>query len=195
VNRVFVKICGITNPDDALASIEAGAQALGFVFYAPSPRCVTPEQLAPWIGQVPSDIWKVGVFVNESPASVEAVVDMLGLDVVQLHGDEQPGELPRALRIWKAARVGPDFDVVRLAGYAVEGFLLDGPGQGRPFDWSLAKAPGKVILAGGLDAGNVRRAIDAVKPWGVDACSLLESAPGRKDHRKVASFIEEALRL
>ena len=192
---MFVKICGITNPDDALAAIEAGAQALGFVFYAPSPRFVTPAQVAPWIGQVPADIWKVGVFVNEPPARVEAVVDSLGLDVVQLHGDEHPDHLPRALRIWKAARVAPEFDAARLARYAVEGFLLDGPGQGRAFDWSLAKAPGKVILAGGLDASNVRRAIDAVQPWGVDACSLLESAPGRKDHRKVASFIEEALRL
>lgn len=192
---MFVKICGITNPDDALASVDAGAQALGFVFYAPSPRYVRPEQLASWIGQVPGDIWKVGVFVNEAPARVEAIVEMLGLDVVQLHGEEQPDQLPRALRIWKAARVRPGFDAARLAAYAVEGFLLDGPGQGRAFDWPLAKAPGKVILAGGLDAGNVRRAIDTVKPWGVDACSLLESSPGRKDHGKVAGFIEAALRL
>jgi phosphoribosylanthranilate isomerase len=192
---VFVKICGITNLKDALAAIDAGAQALGFVFVEKSPRCVKPEQLTPWIGQIPSDIWKVGVFVNESPARMEAMVDALGLDVVQLHGQEPPSQLPRALRIWKAARVGPGFDAASLTPYAVEGFLLDGPGHGKPFDWSLASAPGKMILAGGLDAGNVRRAIDSVKPWGVDACSLLERAPGRKDHRKVAEFIEAALRL
>ncbi len=192
---MFVKICGITNWDDALAAIDAGAQALGFVFFARSPRHVTPVQLAPWMGRIPSDIWKVGVFVNESPARMEGMVETLGLDVVQLHGDERPSQLPRAPRIWKAARVEPGFDAAGLAPYPVEGFLLDGPGQGRPFDWSLAAAPGKMILAGGLDASNVRRAIDAVKPWGVDACSLLESAPGRKDHRKVADFIEAALRL
>lgn len=192
---MFVKICGITNLDDALASIEAGAQALGFIFHAPSPRSITPEQLAPWIAQIPSDIWKVGVFVNEAPARVEALVEALGLDVVQLHGDEPPAQMPRALRIWKAARVTPGFDAAQLGGYGVEGFLLDGPGQGSPFDWSLAKAPGKVILAGGLDAANVRQAIAAVKPWGVDASSRLESGPGRKDHRKVADFIEAALRL
>ena len=192
---MFVKICGITNLEDARVAIDAGAQALGFVFFANSPRYVTPEQLTPWIAEIPSDIWKVGVFVNESSARIEALVATLGLDVVQLHGDEQPSQMPRALRVWKAARVSAGYDPASLSPYAVEGFLLDGPGQGRAFDWSLAKAPGKVILAGGLDAANVRRAIDAVKPWGVDACSRLESTPGHKDHRKVADFIEAALRL
>ena len=102
---MFVKICGITNREDALAAIDSGARALGFIFHPPSPRYVTPEALEPWIAEVPADIWKVGVFVNQDPRRIEQIAAQLHLDVAQLHGNETPDRHPHNLRIWKAFRV------------------------------------------------------------------------------------------
>src|SRR3978361_516275 len=102
---MFVKICGITNREDALAAVNAGARALGFIFYPPSPRSVTPEELLPWVRQLPAEIWKVGVFVDEAPAEIEAIRAQGGRDVAQLHGSETPEQHPAGMRVWKAYRV------------------------------------------------------------------------------------------
>jgi phosphoribosylanthranilate isomerase len=179
----MVKICGITRREDAEAAVAAGASAIGFIFYPKSPRYVTPETAAE-LGRG-LDVWKVGVFVDESPASVEAVTRAAQLDVAQIYG----GELPSVPRIWRALR--PDSSA-RL-GEAVEAFLLDGPANGITFDWNKARDfSDKIILAGGLNASNVAEAIRIARPWGVDASSGLESAPGIKDHDKVRQFVKAA---
>jgi phosphoribosylanthranilate isomerase len=189
---MFVKICGITNREDALGAVDAGARALGFIFYSKSPRAVTLGQIEPFLKDIPPDIWKVGVFVNESPARIEKIGTQLGLDVAQLHGSETPEQYPHGLRVWKAFRVTGE--AVADSSYPAEAVLLDGPAAGTPFDWSLvAHFPGQVIVAGGLDENNVREAIARVHPWGVDVSSRIEIAPGRKDHVRMKKFIEAAL--
>jgi phosphoribosylanthranilate isomerase len=155
---MFVKICGITNREDALAAVEAGARAVGFIFYHKSPRSVTAAQIESFVNEIPKDIWKVGVFVDESPARIEQIGEQLGLDIAQLHGHEAPEQHPRGLRVWQAFRITEDRipEPVRSA----EAMLLDGPATGQPFDWSLAASyPGKLIVAGGLDETNVRQAV------------------------------------
>jgi len=190
---MMVKICGITNREDALAAIDGGASALGFNFYPGSPRYIDPERAAALIADLPGSIWKVGVFVNETP---ERIAVISGLDVAQLHGDEPPCSYPRG-RVWKAARVDDGFRLDDLDDCPAEAILLDSPGAGgtgRVFDWSRAAGSKKrIILAGGLDASNVKQAIATAQPWGVDVCSRIESAPGRKDHAKMAQFLKEAL--
>ena len=195
---MMVKICGITNRDDAFAAVDGGASALGFNFYAGSPRYIAPDDAARVIDELPATVWKVGVFVDEPSEYCAATARRIGLDVVQLHGNET--EFPKEVRVWKAARVGDGFNLADLDGLAVEAVLLDAPsetqfgGTGRTFDWSVAAgARGKIILAGGLDGSNVGRAIEVSRPWGVDACSRIESAPGRKDHEKMAKFLKAAL--
>ncbi len=191
---MFVKICGLTTLEDTLAAAESGARAVGFNFVPSSPRYLEEASLAKWIAQVPAHIWKVGVFADQSAEQVSAVCQRLNLDVAQLHGDETPAQVPPGVRIWKAARVRPGFDPASLDGFSSEAFLLDGPASGVPFDWSSVHANGrKIILAGGLDPYNVREAIERVRPWGVDVSSRIETAPGRKDHRLMAKFIEIAL--
>ena len=196
---MMVKICGITNLEDALAAAEGGASALGFNFHPPSPRYIKPEAAAGITARLPAGMWKVGVFVNEPPAVIEVILAAAGLDIAQLHGDEQPEALAGKGRFWKAFRVAPGFAGAGLGRYPAEAFLLDAPaesygGSGETFDWNLVRGlPHKIILAGGLDATNVGAAIEAVRPWGVDACSRLESAPGRKDRNKVTEFIKAAL--
>ncbi len=187
---MMVKVCGITNQADADAA--AGAGALGFNFYAKSPRYISPE-VAAGIVTAPG-VLRVGVFVNE-PNAVE-IARQARLDVIQLHGDED--RAPAGFPVWKAFRVTSDFSMDRLA-FPAEAFLLDAPGDlyggsGQTFDWSRAKgAERKILLAGGLGPDNVQRAIATARPWGVDACSRLESQPGIKDHSKVARFIQLAL--
>jgi phosphoribosylanthranilate isomerase len=197
---MFVKVCGITNRKDADAAVELGATALGFNFYPKSPRYADPSGLD-WITELPPDIWKVGVFVNEDPATVRRITSQLGLDIVQLHGDEQPADCPRDLRVWKAIRVDYAFDASRLKKYPVEAILLDGPagkafgGTGLTFDWTVAAGlPVKVVVSGGLHAGNVLTAIECIRPWGVDVCSRIEKSPGIKDHASMAEFLKVALR-
>ncbi len=189
---MFVKICGITNREDALAAVDAGARALGFIFYPKSPRAVTPEQVAAFVKDVPDTIWKVGVFVNESPAKIEEIGAQLGLDIAQLHGAETPDQHPRGLRVWKAFRMTPG--QTADTHYPAEAILLDGPGAGTTFDWSLgAGFAAPIIVAGGLDEHNVREAVARAHPWGVDVSSGVESEPGRKDHTRMKRFIEAAL--
>ena len=195
---MMVKICGITNREDALAAIEGGAAALGFNFYPASPRYITPEQAAE-IGaglSVWPAVWKVGVFVDEAPERVLRIARQAGLDVAQLHGSESRENYPRSIRVWKAIRVR-DGQVPETLDFPAEAVLLVGPASSESFDWQnisgMSRFAGKLILAGGLDAGNVRQAIEQAHPWGVDACSRLESAPGRKDRFKMAEFLKAAL--
>jgi phosphoribosylanthranilate isomerase len=191
---MMVKICGITNVEDALAAIEGGAAAVGFNFWPRSPRYVTPQAARKIVERLPATIWKAGVFVDETAGAVAETVREAGLDIAQLHGRETAAEFPQGMRVWKAVRMGANFDRAMLDEYPVEAVLLDGPANGVPFDWTLAAgASKKVIIAGGLDAGNVGRAIEQARPWGVDACSRIESAPGKKDHRKMAEFLKAAL--
>ena len=200
----FIKICGITNLDDALAAVDAGADALGFNFYKPSPRYVTPETAREIIEQLPASIVKVGVFVNEqSPESVDGLARLAGLTAVQLHGDELP-EYCRQLDgyfVIKALSAGPDFDAQQVREYDVDAILLDTKddalrgGTGRVFDWSIAhevsRAVPKLILAGGLGVRNIEEAIGSVEPYGVDACSKLEEIPGKKDHERMRAFVKK----
>jgi phosphoribosylanthranilate isomerase len=197
-----VKICGITNTEDMLTAVEAGADALGFNFWPGSPRCVEPSEAASIIQAVPSQIWTVGVFVDERPERVLEIAAQTRLSVVQLHGSESPeiwerlSSLPRM----KAFKVGPAFDVSELARYpSATAFLLDAAvpgmvgGTGRTFDWRKAeeaKRFGNILLAGGLTAGNVAEAIIRVQPWGVDVCSGVESSPRKKSARLMREFIE-----
>lgn len=181
---MMVKVCGITRREDAEAAVAAGATAIGFIFYPKSPRYVTPETAAE-LGRG-LDVWKVGVFVDESPASIETVMRVANLDVAQIYG----GELPNVPRVWRALR--PDSPA--RPDETVEAILLDGPANGVTFDWTKALGfSKKLILAGGLNASNVAEAIRIAQPWGVDASSGLESAPGIKDHRKVRQFIKAVL--
>jgi phosphoribosylanthranilate isomerase len=193
---MILKICGITNQEDAAAATEGGASALGFNFYPRSPRYIAPEQAAEIASE--SGVRRVGVFVNESPTKIEEIVRIARLDVAQLHGDEEPGAYPSRVVVWKAARVDGRFNIC-AEHCPAEALVLDGAaaelygGAGRTFDWRrVANIHRRIILAGGLDATNVTEAIVIVHPWGVDACSRLESAPGKKDHQKMKAFLEAA---
>jgi len=192
-----LKICGITNAEDAVAAVDAGATAIGFNFFPRSPRYISPQDAAR-IGSPPG-VRRVGVFVSESPVRIEEIAALARLDVAQLHGDEAPVEYPASLAVWKAARVTAGFDFSPYEDLPAEAVVLDGPagelygGSGLTFDWGLAAViRKKIILAGGLDATNVAQAIRAARPWGVDACSRIERAPGKKDHRKMNEFLQAA---
>lgn len=185
---MMIKICGITNQSDADMCVKAGASALGFNFYLKSPRYIRPADAA----RISAGVVRVGVFVNEPVEAVERIAREAHLDVAQVHG----GAAPKSVRVWRACRIDEFSD--ELLEWA-EAVLVDTPsaeltgGTGQTFDWTLARglAP-QVIVAGGLDGGNVRAAIEASRPWGVDACSRLESSPGRKDPDKVRKFIKAA---
>jgi phosphoribosylanthranilate isomerase len=192
---MMVKICGITNREDALAAVEAGASALGFNFYRDSPRYISPTGASMIAAKIPATVWKVGVFVNETPETIARIALDAGLDVAQLYGTSEA----RGIRIWRAIKANESL-LSRVNDETAEAVLLDTPsddlygGTGASFDWSRAKGlPKHVIVAGGLDASNVRRAIEQAQPWGVDACSRLEKSPGVKDHEKVREFIKAAL--
>jgi phosphoribosylanthranilate isomerase len=197
---MFVKVCGITNREDGVAAVGFGATALGFNFYRKSPRYADPAKLG-WVDELPSNVWKVGVFVNEELASIRRTVALLKLDVVQLHGDEQPADCPRDLRVWKAIRVDYAFDPLKVRKYPAEAIVLDGPagraygGTGLTFDWTVAAGlPVKVVVSGGLHVGNVLTAIECIRPWGVDVCSRIEASPGKKDHALMEEFLRVTLR-
>jgi phosphoribosylanthranilate isomerase len=195
---MIVKVCGITNAEDAAAAITDGANAIGFNFYAASPRYIAPERAA----EIPtaSGVRRVGVFVNESRARVEEIAHIAGLDVAQLHGEETIDDYPATVTVWKATRVSAAFNIAAFADSPAEALLLDGPASGITFDWSVTPpilspvlcGPLRIILAGGLDASNVAEAIAAARPWGVDACSRIESSPGKKDPQKMQEFIHAA---
>ena len=194
--NVILKVCGITNQPDADAAIAAGATAIGFNFYPKSPRYLAPESAARF--STPGAL-RVGVFVNEPAARIAEIAALAGLDVAQLHGDESPAQYPAGIAVWKAARVSVDFDFSQLDDCPAEALLLDGPaaelygGAGLSFDWNLAGgARHRIVVAGGLDASNVARAVSLARPWGVDSCSRIESSPGKKDHIKMTDFLHAA---
>jgi len=199
---VRVKICGITNREDALQAVAAGADALGFVFYDKSPRCVTPETAAEIIAGLPALVSCVGLFVNAGRERIEQVVAATGLDVVQLHGDESPQECDFGQRrCYKALRLDDEADLGLADGYSQATLLVDAfvPGEyggtGKVGNWELAArlaAERPVILAGGLNADNVSVAVTEVMPYGVDVSSGVEASPGRKDPVLVEAFIRAA---
>jgi phosphoribosylanthranilate isomerase len=201
----LVKICGITNLEDALVATEAGADFLGFVFYPKSPRCVSPEQahrIVDVVRRSSLPVSLVGVFVDEEPDTVCHIASRCGLDYAQLHGAEPPemvtALMERGLRVVKAFRVRDGASLVEIEHYQATAYLLDAyvPGQpggtGHTFDWKLAvqaKEYGPIILAGGLTPDNVAEAVRATHPWGVDVSSGVEAEPGRKDSDKLRCFI------
>jgi phosphoribosylanthranilate isomerase len=202
MDRTRIKICGITREEDLAAAIAAGADALGFVFYKPSPRCVTLQEAANLMAGMPAFVTKVGLFVNESPETVRAAIENLPLDLLQFHGDEDAAYCCRFGKPWiKAARVKPGLDLLEYASAfagapGVSGLLLDADvagfgGGGKTFDWSLIprSLPLPVILSGGLHPGNVAEAVRVVRPWAVDVSSGVEAARGIKDARKITEFI------
>ncbi|MBI1842735.1 MAG: phosphoribosylanthranilate isomerase [Verrucomicrobia bacterium] len=201
--QVRVKICGITNTADAIAAIEAGADALGFVFYEKSPRHVTSSQAAAIIRHLPPFISRVGLFVDTPIDLIQRTVLETGLDTLQFHGDESP-EFCRHFHIAtiKAIRVRSAESLRGAQGYPVTGILLDSfvaghqGGTGVKFKWELAleaKRLGKpLVLAGGLNIGNVEQAVRTVNPYGVDVSSGVESSPGKKDVAKIRDFIAMA---
>jgi len=197
----LVKICGITNLDDALAAVGAGADALGFNFYKPSPRYITPQQARAIIEQLPESLLTVGVFVNEETKTVRGIAEEAGLHALQLHGDESP-EYCRELAdfyVIKTFAVSDTFDIQAAHMYKVEAIMLDTKhnnlrgGTGRVFDWSIAEQVAPVIpklfLAGGLSPENIKNAVEIVRPYAVDACSALEDRPGKKNHERMRVFI------
>lgn len=238
---MIVKICGITEQEDADAAVEGGANAIGFNFYPPSPRYIAPERAAEI--RTPGGVRRVGVFVNETCARVEEIARIARLTVAQLHGDETVEEYPNGITVWKAVRITEHpahqrwsalrhqslagtglgvtegftlqkwlaalsqvqmdpvhrkygFDISKFLGGPAEALLLDGPagalygGAGQAFDWAILQNMPRVrtILAGGLDGSNVADAVALAHPWGVDACSRIESAPGKRIIRRCSSF-------
>lgn len=199
---VKVKICGITNEEDALQAVDAGADALGFVFYDLSPRCVFYETAEKIIRKLPPFVVPVGVFVNNPIQSINLAVERCGIQVVQLHGDETP-EFCVGLshKTVKAFRLRDISSLENIGNYPVSGFLLDAyvpgtyGGTGLTCNWEtarIAKQFGPIILAGGLHAGNVREAVETVQPYAIDVSSGVEASPGKKDHAKVREFIKQA---
>ncbi|MHC4742585.1 MAG: phosphoribosylanthranilate isomerase [Planctomycetota bacterium] len=202
---VKVKICGITNYDDAVAALEMGADLLGFNFYPPSPRYLTPEAAAEIIGKLPTLVDTVGVFVNSSFDEIREIIGTCSLDWAQLHGDESP-EFCSSLdsvhvKTMKALRVKNEEDINQAEDYFTDAILLDAfhpekyGGTGLTFDWNIVGHIGKrVFLAGGINADN---AADAVKlgVYGIDICSGIEAEPGKKDHKKMKQLFDNIKHL
>jgi phosphoribosylanthranilate isomerase len=199
---VRVKICGITNWADAKIAIDAGADALGFNFYAKSPRRVSASHARQIIQRMPRTVSAVGIFVDAPAAEIMRTAKAAKLGVVQLHGDESPrtvARLARELPVIKAFRVGPSFRVRDLQKYGdAAAFLLDGfdakvrGGSGKRFDWSVARQAKRfapVILAGGLTKQNAVAAIRQAQPFAIDICSGVEASPGKKDAEKLRAFM------
>jgi len=200
---VKVKICGITNPPDALAAVEAGADVLGFIFYESSPRHVSVREAGEIIRQLPPFVIKAGVFVDASEDLVMRAIGDCGLNLLQFHGSETPEYCAQfGLMSMKAFRIRDSESLKILPSYATDAWLLDAfvadkiGGTGEQFNWDLAVEATKlgrpVFLAGGLTPANVAEAVRKVRPYGVDVSSGVEAEPGRKDHQKVRDFIKAA---
>ena len=200
---VTVKICGITSEADALAAVEAGADAIGLMFYEGSPRHVTLEQAKAISAALPQHVMRVGVFVNAEEAFVHQALTECMLNILQFHGDETPEECSRyPVMTLKAFRVQGDETLAQLEAYPSAGYLLDAyvkdalGGTGATFNWDLAvRAQGfgkPIFLAGGLTPENVVEAVRKVQPFGVDVSSGVESEPGRKDAEQMRTFVSAA---
>ncbi len=200
---VKVKVCGITNVDDALKAIESGADALGFNFYPPSQRYLTLQRALGILGELPLDVCRVAVFVNETRVKVEGILNPRGAQGepiftgVQFHGEEDSQYCAGwGVKVVKAFRVRDQASLAGIRGYSTDFYLLDSwsegyGGSGSPFLWSWIEGldSSRLILSGGLDLGNVQRAVQQIRPFGVDVCSGVEARPGIKDHGKLKDFI------
>jgi phosphoribosylanthranilate isomerase len=201
---VKAKVCGITTPEDALAAASSGADAIGLVF-AESPRKVSLEEAREIAAALPEGVLKVGVFVNEEPEEVLRIAREVGLDYAQLHGDETPETVTflreGGVKVMKALRVRDEGSLAAMEGYGADLVMLDAwsekarGGTGERFDWALAKSlrgRGNIVVSGGLSPENVREAISFFEPYGVDASSSLEEAPGKKNEERVRRFVSAA---
>jgi len=198
-----IKICGITNEEDAQAAVEYGADALGFIFHEPSPRFVTPQRAKEIIARLPGRICKVGVFVNSSQELIDEIASLTGLDLVQLHGDETPEfcrNFPQSTLI-KAVAPKTAEDMESIKKYAMRAILIDARecglygGTGKVCDWEMAATLARerpLILSGGLGPDNLEEAIKRVAPGAVDINSGIEIEPGKKDHAKMRKAVEIA---
>jgi phosphoribosylanthranilate isomerase len=196
-----VKICGITNKEDALCAAGCGAAALGFIFYPPSPRYIKPADARKIAGVLPDDLVKVGVFVNEKPKEIKRIMEYCGFDMIQLHGDETPEfcrEFPSA-QVIKAVELKNEADFVYAKSYHVGAILVDSRhaglygGTGRKANRELAcriKNNKPLILSGGLNEKNIAEALRTVAPAALDINSGVESEPGKKDHAKLARIFD-----
>ncbi len=193
-------MCGITRPEDGLAAVNAGADAIGLVFYPPSPRAVTIEQAQAIVEQLPPFVTVVGLFVNETRDKIEQILQQVSIDLLQFHGDESPEMCEGYGRPWiKAIRMKEEVDLIaETAAYASSrGVLLDAYQAGKPggtgnvFDWQRipTELAGRIILAGGLNPDNVDEAVRRVRPWAVDVSGGVEATKGIKDVQKIAAFI------
>lgn len=200
---VKVKICGITNPEDAGAAVDFGADALGFVFFKGSPRYISPENASSIIKTLPAFITTVGVFVNEPAGNIGKIVSASGIDLIQMHGEESPEMCKLSRRVIKAIRIKSASSLMHLDGYRniVSAFLLDTytpdihGGTGKKFNWDIAleaKQFGSIILAGGLTPDNILDAVRHTTPYAVDVSSGVELRKGEKNHGKMRLFIERA---
>lgn len=200
---VKVKICGITNLEDAFEAVNHGADALGFVFFKKSPRYISPAKAKTIIKKLPPFISSVGVFVNEDNIIVEKIADQTGVDAIQLHGDEPPKACNLSRTVIKAIRVKSidNLEIISKYKNKVSAFLLDTytpeifGGTGQIFNWDIAieaKQFGRIILAGGLTPENIVQAIRRVHPYAVDVSSGVEAEKGKKDQDKIKLFIEKA---
>lgn len=203
--RVKVKICGITNWTDARRAIEGGADFLGFNFYKASPRYISPARARRIVERLPKRISSVGIFVNENEAKMLEIARTVGLDYLQLPGEEPPETVARLARhvpVIKAVQVKKPFRAAQLTAFKrASALLLDGyhrrlrGGTGKTFDWKIArraKRHGRIFLAGGLTPENVGAAIRAAKPYAVDVCSGVELKPGKKDPKRLRDFLRAA---
>lgn len=199
---VKVKICGITNLEDARLAVEAGVDALGFIFVEGTPRYIAPGDAAAVIRQLPPFVTPVGVFWDHPAGHVKAVAEVAGLQVLQFHGDEPPEALADyRLPVIKTIKVSGAADLAQLDRYQAAAFLLDSParwseGEARqPIQWELAREAARkwrVILSAGLSPENVAAAVRIARPWGVDVNSGVEAHPGKKDPERVRRFVAEA---
>ena len=196
-----VKVCGITNEEDALCAVHCGAAALGFIFYPPSPRYIKPEDAGKIISVLPDELVKVGVFVNEKADEIIRVMEYCGLDMIQLHGDETPEYCLEfsADRIIKAVELKNEDDLNHALDYDVAALLVDSRhaglygGTGKKANWKLAcriKNKKPLILSGGLNEENIAEALRTVVPAALDINSGVESEPGKKDHAKLARIFD-----
>jgi phosphoribosylanthranilate isomerase len=215
VLMTWVKICGMTNLEDALTAVDAGADAVGFVFYKESPRNISVEAARKIVEKLPESVEKVGVFVNEPPERVSAIADEVGLSAVQFHGDEHQNPkmyatdrrvllcIPASWVALTLRKKGKAFGSLMALPKNLEAIMLDSGGgtqrggTGHPFDWqetrawvSLMSKDTPVVIAGGLTPGNVGEAIGILQPWGVDVASGVEVRPGKKDPEKVRAFVK-----
>lgn len=209
MQRTRVKICGLTSVDDALQAAELGADAIGLVFYPRSSRALSAQKAGSIRKALPVFVNVVGLFVNPTEADVELVLKHVHLDCLQFHGDEPPAFCASfGLPYMKAIRVRPELDLLsEISRFSTSSaILLDSydkhvaGGTGTTFDWAIAQqcvehTEAKIVLAGGLDAGNVAGAIRQVKPWAVDVSSGVESAPGAKSPQRMREFIDEVYRV